>query len=93
MMYDTSRMANFGRDTARAYASFIRAEERLVEEINSALEQGISPIKVAHDLVGRCPDHEARVNVVSVIYALVEMKKIPKAVYAPFEKGIRPIRV
>lgn len=91
--YDASRMANFGRDTARAYTAFLRAQERLVLEVNEAIESGISPLKVAHDLLGRCSDREAMVNLMSVISALADMEKIPKSVFEPFKKGIRPRRV
>ena len=91
--YDSSRMANFGRDTARTYTTFLKAQERLAEEINNAIDNGVSPVKVAHDLMGRCPNREAMVNLLSVLSALDAMGKIPKALYQPFEKGIRPRRV
>lgn len=93
MQYDSSRVANFGRDTARMYRTFLRSQERLVLEINEAIEIGISPIKVAHDLLGRCPDREAMLDLLSVLSALAEMGKIPKAVFEPFKKGIQPRRL
>lgn len=86
-------MANFGRDTARAYTSLLRAQERLVEEINTAINSGVKPIKVAHDLMGRCSTHEARMNLLSVLSALTTLEKIPQSVFEPFETGIRPKRV
>jgi hypothetical protein len=93
MTYDSARLANFGRDTARSYASFLRAQERMVEEINAAIEGGIGPRKVAHDLMGRCASREAQVNLLTVLGALVELERIPKAVFEPFEDGIRPRRI
>lgn len=93
MSYDASRMANFGRDTSRAYTTLLRSEERMVIEINEALEEGVSPLKVAHDLVGRCSDREAMVNLVVVISALSKMEKIPKSVYGAFSKITRPRRL
>lgn len=91
--YDSSRMANFGRDTARTYTTFLRTQERLVLEVNEAIENGISPLKVAHDLLGRCPDREAMANLLSVLSALAKMEKIPSAVIEPFKQGVRPRRM
>lgn len=93
MEYDTSRIANFGRDAAAAYRRFIKAEEKLVTEINAALDNGVKPIKIAHDVMGRCQSHEDRVNLMSALMALAKMEKIPESVVEPFEKGIRPRRV
>lgn len=93
MTYDPSSMANFGRDTARAYTRFLKAQERMTKEINEALEGGISALKVAHDLLGRCADREEMQNLLSILSALAHLEKIPKEVVAPFEKGIRPRRV
>lgn len=91
--YDASRLANFGRDTSRAYAAFLRAQAKLCEEINAAIESGVKPIKVAHDVMGRCATHEARVDLMSVLIALAQMGKIPEGVTEPFEQGIRPRRL
>lgn len=93
MEYDAARMANFGRDTARAYASFTKAQERMASEINTAVEAKVSLLKIAHDVMGRCPDREAQINLLSVIYALVKTGKIPEGIYEPFVKGIKPRRV
>lgn len=92
-MYDASRLANFGRDSARAYASFNRASTSLVNEISYAVDEGVSPVKIAHDLMGRCSTHEARVDLLTIISSLAQLGKIPQSVYEPFEKGIRPKRV
>lgn len=91
--YDTARLANYGRDTARAYTAFVKAQDKLAREINLAIEEGVKPLKVAHDMMGRCPGHEAKVHLLSVIAALVELKKIPESVFEPFEQGIKPRRV
>lgn len=91
--YDASRVANFGRDMGKAYGRFIKADERLSQEINSAIDSGVSPLKVAHDLFGRCIDHEERINLMSVIIAMAQTKKIPESVAEPFKKGITPRRV
>lgn len=87
--YDASRLANFGRDTSRAYAAFLRAEEKLCLEINEAIGAGIKPIKIAHDIMGRCSNHQARVDLLSTLVALAQMKKIPQSVIDPFEEGLR----
>jgi len=91
--YDASRIANFGRDSARAYAGLIRAQEKLVKEINQAIAEGVKPLKIAHDVMGRCADHEQRVNLLSVIIASVQKGDIPQSIVDPFEEGIRPRRV
>lgn len=92
-VYDASRMANFGRDTSRAYAAFLRSEKKLCAEINAAIESGVKPIKVTHDVMGRCSTHEARVDLMSALIALAQMGKIPEEIAEPFEQGIRPRRV
>lgn len=91
--YDASRMANFGRDTSKAYHRFKNFEIKLSKEINDALEAGISPIKIAHDLFGRCSDREEQHNLLAVLSASVQMDHIPESVLKPFEKGIFPKRV
>lgn len=91
--YDTSRMANFGRDAAKAYAGLLRTQERLVDEINAAIEAGVKPIKISYDLMGRCATQEATVNLLTVLTALTRMEKIPSSILEPFEKGIYPKRV
>ncbi len=91
--YETTRMANFGRDTAKAYGRFLKTQDRLAEEINDAVTSGIKPLKVAHDLMGRCASQEERINLLTVLSALTHLEKIPAGVFEPFEKGIRPRRV
>lgn len=91
--YNAIRLANYGRDASRAYLSFLRAEERLEREINSAIDQGIKPIKIAHDVMGRCVDQEARIDLLSMLIAMANIGKIPQTVVDPFEKGIRAKRI
>lgn len=93
MDYDASRIANFGRDTARAYGSFLRSEKKLCDEINAAIEAGIKPIKITHDVLGRCSTRETQIDLMSALLALAQMGKIPQSVADPFTDGIRPKRV
>jgi hypothetical protein len=90
MGYDASRIANFGRDTARAYGAFLRAEKKLCDEINAAIEAGIKPIKITHDVLGRCSTREAQIDLMSALLALAEMEKIPKSVAEPFADRYTP---
>lgn len=92
-MYDATKLANHGRDTARAYKRFRLAEETLCEEINAAITMGIKPIKIAHDVLGRCASQEAKVDLMSSLIAMAKLGHIPKSVVEPFEKGIRPKRI
>lgn len=92
-MYDASRLANFGRDNARAHAAFSRSAEKLQNEINAAIEEGVSPVKIAHDVFGRCNDRKDQHNLLSSLMAMVQMGKIPQEVLDPFDKGIRPRRI
>lgn len=91
--YEASRLANFGRDAAKSYIAFAKTEDRLVEEINKAVDNGIAPLKIAHDVMGRCLRQEARHNLLSILLVLAENDKIPKSVVEPFEAGIRTRRV
>lgn len=91
--YDSSRIANFGRDATRAYNAFGKARERLVKEINSALISGISPTKINHDLMGRCGNRKEMEDLMTVLYALVDVGDIPEIMIEPFKAGIRPRRV
>ena len=91
--YDAARLANFGRDTSRAYSAFLRAEKKLCAEINEAIDNGIKPIKIAHDVMGRCSTHEARIDLLSSLIALAQMGKIPQTVVDPFEEGLRAKRI
>jgi len=93
MIYDASRMANFGRDTAKSYSAFLRAEKKLSAEVNAAIEDGVKPLKVAHDLMGRCGSHEERINLLSALIALSKMGHIPESVVEPFDEGLKPRRV
>jgi hypothetical protein len=91
--YEASRMANFGRDTAKAHSTFTRSTEKLAAEINAAIDNGIKPIKVAHDVMGRCSSREMQIELLSSLMALAQMNKIPQSVVDPFEGGIRVKRV
>jgi len=91
--YDASRLANLGRDSGRMFSALLRSEERLASEINNAIEEGIKPLKIAHDLFGRCPDRESQLNLLSVLMSLAQMDRIPESIIEPFEKGIRAKRI
>jgi len=71
----------------------MKAEERLKTEINSAIEAGVKPIKIAHDVVGRCATREAAIDLMSAMIAMAKMGHIPESVVEPFEGGIRVRRV
>lgn len=91
--YDASRMANFGRDIARTYAAFLRTQDKLCTEINTAIDSGITPTKIAYDVMGRCGTQQEAINLLSVLTASVRVEKIPPSVIEPFEQGIRPRRI
>lgn len=91
--FDVVRLANFGRDTSRTYSAFLRSQDKLCDEINAALASGVKPIKITHDVLGRCATHEARVDLMSVLIGSAKMGKIPQEVADPFEKGVRARRV
>lgn len=86
-------MANFGRDTSKSYMTFLQRQDRLAEEINQAITDGIKPIKIAYDVMGRCSSREAQVHLLTVLNAMAHLKKIPESLLKPFEEGIRPKRV
>lgn len=91
--YDVSRIANFGRDTARAYNSFQKSSLKLTEEINKAIDHGVPPVKITHDMLGRCSTREAGVDLMTSVIALAQMGKIPQSVADPFDKGVHVRRV
>lgn len=91
--YEASRIANYGRDVSKAYASFLKTQERLLEHIQEALDNNISPTKIAHDMMGRCPSRQMQIDLLSVIHALVKLEKLPESVLEPFNDGIMPRRV
>lgn len=92
-VYDASRVANFGRDTSSAYSKFVRSEQKLIDEINDAIDNGVKPVKIAHDVMGRCRSQEDRLNLLSVLVASSKMGRIPESVLKPFEEGIRARRI
>lgn len=91
--YSVSRLANFGRDVSRAHSTFIKAEDRLKNEINQAVEAGVKPIKIAHDVVGRCSTRDAAIDLMSAMMAMAKMGHIPESVVEPFEEGVRVRRI
>lgn len=91
--YDVARLANFGRDASRSYTALLRVQDRLCQEINDAIASGIKPIKITHDVLGRCATREAQVDLMSLLIGSAKMGKIPMAIADPFEKGVRARRV
>jgi hypothetical protein len=91
--YDSSRMANYGRDLTQTYGRFLKARDRLVKEISAGLDSGTSSLKIAHDLLGRCKDREEMINLLSVLDVLAQQGDIPQTIMGPFREGIRPRRV
>jgi hypothetical protein len=71
--YDTSKLANLGRNVAQDYARWIKSTERMMTEINAALEAGLNVRQIEQALLGRCADREAMLNVLSTLSAKVKM--------------------
>jgi hypothetical protein len=92
-VYDSSRMANYGRDVTQCYRRFLKARDRMVTEISTGLDSGTSPLKIAHDLLGRCKDRQEMLNLLSVLDALAHLGDIPQTIMGPFREGIHPRRV
>lgn len=91
--YDSTRMANYGRDMVREYGRLTNVRDRMVKEINLGLDSGVSPVKLGHDLMGRCVNRDEMVSLMAILQALVKIGTIPARILEPFEKGIRPRRI
>lgn len=91
--YDSIRMANYGRDMAREHARMVKTRDRFVKEVNLGLDSGVSPLKLGHDLMGRCNSRDEMLALVSILQILVDYGSIPPKILEPFDKGIRPRRV
>lgn len=91
--YDSSRMANYGRDMAREHARMIKTRDRFVKEVKLGLDSGISPLKLGHDLIGRCNGRDEMLSLVSILQIMVDHGSIPPKILEPFKTGIRPRRI
>lgn len=93
VIYDTSKLANVGRNVAQDYARWRKSTERMMQEINAALAAGLSAREIEQALLGRCLGREQALDVLSTLSAKVKMGELDEEFETVANKGVMVRRV